>query len=40
MAHMGHKRLTYRDLVQRPAGKKPLSRPRGRWEDNNTRKIS
>ena len=34
MAHIGHKRRTYRDLVGRPAGKKPLSRPRRRREDN------
>jgi hypothetical protein len=24
----------YRDLVGKPEGKRPLGRPRGRWEDN------
>ena len=24
----------YRDLVGKPVGKKPLGRPRRRWEDN------
>jgi hypothetical protein len=25
---------TYRDLVGRPEGRRPLGRPRHRWEDN------
>jgi hypothetical protein len=36
MTHKGHKRRTYRNLVGRPAGKKPLSRPKRRWEDIKT----
>jgi hypothetical protein len=31
---MGGKRGTYRILVGRPEGRKPLGRPRRRWEDN------
>jgi len=31
----GDRRGTYRILVTRPAGKRYLSRPRCRWEDNN-----
>ena len=34
MTHMGHKRRTYKDLIGKPAGKQPLSRPSRRWEDN------
>jgi hypothetical protein len=33
VVHMGEKD-TYRILVQKPEGKKPLERPRCRWEDN------
>ncbi|KAJ4451539.1 hypothetical protein ANN_03004 [Periplaneta americana] len=33
-AHMGESRNAYRVLVGRPAGKRPLGRPRCRWEDN------
>jgi transposase len=31
---MGEGRGVYRVLVGRPEGKKPLGRPRCRWEDN------
>jgi hypothetical protein len=31
---MGEKRNAYRILVGNPEGKKPLGRPRCRWEDN------
>jgi hypothetical protein len=31
---MGEKRNAYRILVGKPEGKKPLGRPRRRWEDN------
>jgi hypothetical protein len=31
---MGEKRGTYRILVGRPEGRRPLGRPRRRWEDN------
>jgi hypothetical protein len=31
---MGKKRGEYRGLVEKPEGKKPLGRPRRRWEDN------
>jgi hypothetical protein len=31
---MGEGRGVYRVLVGRPEGKKPLGRPRRRWEDN------
>jgi len=30
----GERRGVYRDLVVKPDGKRPLGRPRGRWEDN------
>jgi hypothetical protein len=30
---MGEKGNTYRILVENPEGKKPLGRPRRRWED-------
>jgi hypothetical protein len=32
---MGEGRGVYRVLVGRPEGKRPLGKPRGRWEDNN-----
>jgi hypothetical protein len=32
---MGERRGVYRVLVGKPEGKKPLERPRRRWEDNN-----
>jgi len=31
---MGEKRGVYRILVGKPEGKRPLVRPRRRWEDN------
>jgi hypothetical protein len=31
---MGEGRAVYRVLVWRPEGKRPLERPRCRWEDN------
>jgi hypothetical protein len=34
VARMGEGRGVYRVLVGRPEGKKPLGRPRHRWEDN------
>jgi hypothetical protein len=30
----GEKRNVYRILVRKPEGKRPLGRPRCRWEDN------
>jgi hypothetical protein len=32
--HMGDRRGALRVLVGRPEGKRPLGRPRRRWEDN------
>ena len=34
VVHMGEKRGVYRVLMGKPEGKKPLGRPRRRWEDN------
>jgi hypothetical protein len=34
VARMGEKRGAYRILVGRPEGRRPLGRPRRRWEDN------
>jgi hypothetical protein len=34
LAHMGERRGVYRALVGKPEGKRPLGRPRPRWEDN------
>jgi hypothetical protein len=31
---MGERRVIYRVLVGKTAGKRPLGRPRRRWEDN------
>jgi hypothetical protein len=31
---MGEGRCEYRVLVRKPKGKRPLGRPRRRWEDN------
>jgi hypothetical protein len=31
---MGERRGAYRALVGKPEGKRPLGRPRRRWEDN------
>ena len=36
MACMGEGRGVYRVLVGKPEGKRPLGRPRHRWEDNST----
>jgi hypothetical protein len=30
---MGEERKVYKVLVEKPEGKKPLGRPRRRWED-------
>ena len=35
MARMGEGRGVHRVLVGKPEGKRPLGRPRHRWEDNN-----
>jgi hypothetical protein len=34
VARMGEGRVVYRVLVGKPEGKRPLGRPRHRWEDN------
>ena len=34
VARMGKRRGVYRVLVSKPEGKRPLGRPRCRWEDN------
>jgi hypothetical protein len=34
VAHMGKRRGVYRVLVRKPERKRPLGRPRLRWEDN------
>jgi len=34
VAHMGKGRGVHRVLVGKPEGKRPLRRPRRRWEDN------
>jgi hypothetical protein len=34
VARMGEDRGVYRELVGKPEGKRPLGRPRLRWEDN------
>jgi hypothetical protein len=34
IALLGERRGMYRDLVGKPRGKRPLGRPRRRWEDN------
>jgi hypothetical protein len=33
VAHMGEERKVYKVLVGKPEGKRPLGRPRCRWED-------
>ena len=35
VACMGERGGTYRVLLGKPEGKRPLGRPRNRWEDNN-----
>jgi acyl-coenzyme A thioesterase PaaI-like protein len=34
VAHMGKRRAVYRVLVGKREGKRPLGRPRRRWENN------
>jgi len=34
VACMGERRVEYRVLVGKPEGRRPLGRPRSRWEDN------
>jgi hypothetical protein len=34
VAHIWESRGVYRVLVEKPEGKRPLGRPRHRWEDN------
>jgi hypothetical protein len=34
LAHMGKKRVAYRIFVVIPEGRRPLGRPKRRWEDN------
>ena len=34
VARMGEDRVVHRMLVGKPEGKRPLGRPRCRWEDN------
>jgi hypothetical protein len=34
VARMGERRCAYRALVGKPEGRRPLGRPRRRWEDN------
>ena len=34
VARMGERRAAYRVLVGKPEGKRPLGRPRHRWEEN------
>jgi hypothetical protein len=33
VACIGERRCTYRDFVGKPKGRRPLGRPRSRWED-------
>jgi len=34
LVRLGERRGVYRVLVGKPEGKRPLGRPRRRWEDN------
>jgi hypothetical protein len=34
VAHMREMRYTYKILVRKPGGKRPLGRPRCRWDNN------
>jgi len=34
VARVGERKVAYRGLVGKPEGKRPLGRPRRRWEDN------
>jgi hypothetical protein len=40
VARMGEGRSIYRVLVGRPGGKRPLGRPRRRWEDNSKKDLT
>jgi hypothetical protein len=37
---MGEVRQAYKILVEKPEGKRPLGRPRRRWEDNIRRDLT
>jgi hypothetical protein len=39
VARMGEGRGVHRDLVGKPEGRRPLGRPRRRWEDNIKRDL-
>jgi hypothetical protein len=39
VARRGEGRVVYRVLVRRPEGKRPLGRPRRRWENNTKRDL-
>jgi hypothetical protein len=39
VARMGEMRGAYRVLVRKPEGKRPLVKPKCRWEDNSTSKM-
>ena len=39
VARMGEGRVVHRFLVGKPEGKRPLGRPRHRWEDNIKMKL-
>jgi hypothetical protein len=39
VARMGERRGAYRALVGKPEGRRPLGRPRRRWEDNIQRDL-
>ena len=39
VARIGERRGVYRVLVGKPEGKRPLGRPRRRWENNNNNKL-
>ena len=39
MARMGEERGVHRVLVGKPEGKRPLGRPRRRWEDNTKKDL-
>ena len=39
VACMGERRGVYRVLVGKPEGKRPLGRPRRRWEDNTKKDL-
>jgi len=34
VARVGESRIVYRVLEEKPEGRRPLGRPRRRWEDN------